>query len=365
MSQKNPFKKTAFRTPVVASELRFGGRGTELAVGRNGELNASSQADMFKQMARFLEMASSTGIVTAEQANAAENSAAIARRREALTAAFGSKEAHAEVGEVLAEELYLAANREGFARRFLARQQLGQGQIPQVRLRMKNVVGVVASSPSKTQTQIMRDNMHFPPEFYITARPFVEKREIDQSTGDVLEEKYIEGLEGIMVAEDRVFYNMVKAGIGLENNQTTVVGTLNPTSLSVFRNQVTRWDIPAASLLIANDLWTDIVADTGFQQIIDPVSKHELLLTGQLGTILGMTLFSDAYRHPQHKVLNQGDMVCIGAAENLGQYTDRGGIDSLPIDSAIEGIPGRGWMLQESFSMVIANSRAVAFGRRS
>lgn len=359
--KKNPFKKTTFRSAVAASELRFGDR-SERAVGGNGELNASSKADLIKQIAQLMEVAGRQGVVTDEVANVRESR--VQERREALTAAFASKDAHAELGEVLAEELYLAANREGFARRFLARQQLGQGQIPQVRLRMKNVAGVVASSPSKTQTQIMRDNMHFPTEFYITARPFVEKREIDQSTGDVMEEKYIEALEGIMVAEDRVLYNMVKATIGMENNATTMVGTLNPTNLSVLRNQVTRWNIPSANLLIANDLWNDIVADAGFQAIIDPVSKHELLLTGQLGTILGMTIFSDAYRHQQHKVLNAGDLIVFGAAENLGQYTDRGGVDAQPIDSAIEGVPGRGWMLQESISMVLANARAVAYGNR-
>lgn len=362
----NPFKKTTFRSPVVASELRFGNGGLagtrERAIASNGELNASSKADLLAQIANLMAVASNQGVITDETANTRQ--AVAAQRRDALIAAFSSKDAHAELGEVFAEELYLAANREGFARRFLARQQLSQGQIPQVRLRMKNVAGVISTSPSKTQTQIMRDNVHYPTEFYITARPFVEKREIDQSTADVLEEKYIEALEGIMVAEDRVLYKMVKDTIGLENNMTTMVGTLNPSNLSTMRNQVTRWNIPSANLLIANDLWSDIVADTGFQAIIDPVSKHELLLTGQLGTILGMTIFSDAYRHPQHKVLSAGDLIIFGSAENLGQYTDRGGVDSQPIDSAIEGVPGRGWMLQETLSMIIANARAVAFGNR-
>jgi hypothetical protein len=357
---KNPFNKTTFRA-VAASELRFGSN-SERAIGANGELNATNKADLLSQIARLMQTASTGGVMLDSVANARDTGAA--SRRQALIAAFASKEAHAELGEVLADELYLAANREGFARRFLARQNLTQGQIPQVRIRMKNVAGVVASSPSKTQTQIMRDNMHFPTEFYITARPFVEKREIDQSTGDVLEEKYIEALEGIMVSEDRVLYNMVKGTVGMENNATTMVGTLNPTNLGTLRNQVTRWNLPAQNLLIANDLWTDITADSGFQQIIDPVSKHELLLTGQLGTLLGMTIFSDAYRHQQHKVLNAGDLIVFGAPENLGQYTDRGGVDAQPIDSAIEGVPGRGWMLQESLSMVLANARAVAYGNR-
>ena len=361
MSKKNPFKQTAHAQPVVATELRFT-RGGERVVGSNGEINGSSKLDVLKQIAKLMEVAESNHVVTETAAVQQEEQG---KRQEMITAAFADREAYQELGEVLAEELYQAANREGFMRRFLARQEIGQGQIPQVRMRMKNVVGVIASSPSKTQTQIMRDNLYFPPEFYITTRPFVEKREIDQSNGDVLQEKYIEGLEGIMVAEDRAFYTMSINASSLENSQLAIVGTLDPLTLSTIRNQVTRWDIPATSLLIANDLWNDFIGNASFQTALDQVTKHELLLSGVLGTIMGMTILSDAFRHPQHKVLNQGDIFVFGNPVNLGQYTDRGGVESLPVDPAIEGIPGRGWMLQESMSIVLANARAVAYTNRT
>lgn len=223
--KRNPFKATTFKQPVVASELRFGSN-SERAVGANGELNASNKADLLKQIARLAEVASSQGVVTQEQASVQEKAAA---HRQMATAAFSSSQAHAELGEVLADELYQAANREGFMRRFLARQELAQGQIARVKLRMKNVVAVIAGSPSKVQTQLVRDNQYFPPEFYISANPFVEKREIDQSSGDVLEEKYIEALEAIMVGEDRTFYNLAQATINIANPATTIVGAMNPT----------------------------------------------------------------------------------------------------------------------------------------
>ena len=362
---KNPFKQTAFRQPLVASELRLGGS-SERVVGRDGHINASSKRDAMLQIAKLMELAANNEIITEDAATRREEMAKLqTSRREAVLAAFSSKEAHAELGEVLADEIFQAANREGFMRRFLAQQKLGQGQIPQVRMRMKNVTGIVASSPSKTATQIIRDNLFYPPEFYVTTRPFIEKREIDQSTGDVVQEKYIEGLEGIMVQEDRTLYYMTQNTVNIANPATSVVGSLDPYTLSLIRNQVTRWDIPARALLIANDIWNDFIGNASFQSALDQVTKHELLLTGELGQIMGMTIFSDAFRHPQHKVLNQGDIIVYGDQVNLGQYTDRGGVESLPIDSAIEGIPGRGWMLQESLSMVLANARAVAFANRS
>jgi hypothetical protein len=361
MSKKNPFGAIEHRSSVLATEMKFGGNGSRL-VANDGEINASSSKDLQKIVAAMMGVAKSTHIET--EAGATSKAVLAKAHKEAITAAFTDKQAHKELGEVMAQELYQAANREGFMRRFLARQELAQGTFPQIRMRNKDMVAIVSSSPSKIQSQIIRDKLFFPPEFYISARPFIEQREINQSVGDVLEEKYIEGLEGIMVQEDRTFINMAIASINVSNPLTAIVGTLNPTGLATLRNQVTRWDIPVAGLLIANDLWNDIIGDTGFSQLIDQVSKHELLLTGQLGTIVGMGVFSDAFRHPQHKVLNQGDLYVFGDPVNTGIYTDRGGVDSQPIDGSIEQVPGRGWWLTESVSMVIANSRAVAKATR-
>lgn len=360
MKKRNPYASgIEFKTPVLATELKIGG---SRLIGHNGEVNASSRADLVMQIAKLMEVASGQQIVTEKQATSQELAQA---HKNAVTAAFNSKEAHAELGEALAEEIYQAANREGFMRRFLARLDVGQGQIPQVRMRMKNVVATVASSPVKVATQIIRDNLYFPPEFYIHARPYVEQREINQSSSDVLEEKYIEALEGIMVQEDRVWYNLANTTVNIANTMTNIVGTMNPTALAALRNQVTRWNIPPSNFLIANDIWNDIIGDASFSSLIDPVSKHELLLTGQLGTILGMTIYSDAFRHPQHKVLSQGEMFIIGDAVNHGTYSDRGGVDSQPIDGSIESIPGRGWYLHESISAVIANARSVAKAKRT
>jgi len=359
--KKNPWGAIQHRTPVVATDLRLGSR--EQMVGNNGEINASSKNDLAKQIAKLIGVAQHTEVMT--ETAAVQRQELAKAHKEAVTAAFSDKQAHKELGEVMAQELYQAANREGFMRRFLARQELAQGQFPQIRMRNKDTVAIVSSSPSKIQSQIIRDKLFFPPEFYINSRPFIEQREINQSVGDVLEEKYIEGLEGIMVQEDRTFIALATGSVNISNPLTTIVGTMNPAGLATLRNQVTRWDIPVAGWLIANDIWNDIIGDSSFSALIDPVSKHELLLTGQLGTVIGMSVYSDAFRHPQHKVLNQGDMYVFGDPVNLGIYTDRGGVDSQPIDGSIEQIPGRGWWLSESVSILVANSRAVAKAHRA
>jgi hypothetical protein len=44
--------------------------------------------------------------------------------------------------------------------------------------------------------------------------------------------------------------------------------------------------------------------------------------------------------------------------------SDRGGVDSEPTTISVEGTPGRGWVLTETISMVIANTRSVSVGKR-
>jgi hypothetical protein len=353
--------KSTFRTPVVATELRLPGQ-SERLVGADGSLNAGSKKELMQQVARLIELAGHQEVITETEAN---RRAEIAKLQgQMMMASFRDKEVHRELGEIMADDLYIASNRDGFARRFLVKQDLQQGQLPRVKMRMKNVTATIASGPSKIETQVTQDNQFWAPEFDLVARPFVTKREADQSVSDVVDEKFVEGLESLMVAEDRIWKGMADKTIGLDNPLTNVVGTLNPQAMMNVKNYVTSWNIPARYLLIANDIWNDIVADPSWMNAIDQVSKHEVLLTGQLGTVYGMDIISDAFRHPFHKVLNRGEFYVVGDAVNHGTMSDRGGVESTPTDISTERTPGRGWVLLETISMVIANSRSIAKGIR-
>ncbi len=358
MKKPNPYaaKPVISRNEIASHDLRFNGTA---AIGHNGELNAYDRQQLGHQIASLMNVASSNIIVTPDLEQKRKN------RQAALAAIMVDNKTHAEVGAALADELYLAGKRDGFMRRVMARQEVAKGTIPMIWMRMKNVVAIIASDASMIEAELIRDNKLYPPEFYIEARPFVEQRDIEQSATDVLEEKYIESLEALMVAEDRLWYKMATSTINIANPFTNISGTLTASALANQRTLVNRWNIPAANLLIASDLWNDIIGDPSFAGIIDPVSKHELLLTGQLGQIYGMTIYTDGFRHPQHKVFNQGDIFVVGDAINHGAYTDRGGINSQPIDGTQEKKPGRGWFMTELMSMELANARSVSKANRS
>lgn len=351
----------ASRTPTVATDFRFG-KNTERAVGANGELNASSRKDLWNQVIAFTTAASTGQVVSASEAQRRENLSK--QHRELLAAAQNDAQVHRVLGEKMADSLYITGDREGFARLLLTKVTLEQGSIPRFPVRMKNVTAIVSTSPTKVQSQIVRDKWLTPPEIQLIARPFVPENEINQSQGDVLAEKFVEAQEALMVTEDRLVISMANRFVGLDNNLTILTGQLTPYTLMQVANNVTRWGLKTPYVLMASDFTQDFIGNQEFYSAMDPVARHEALLTGQIAVAYGMTVISDAYRHPQHKVLNRGEFFVFSDALNLGAYSDRGAIKSDPITILEEKVAGRGWVMTESWASALASGRAVAKGIR-
>jgi hypothetical protein len=351
------------KTPaVVAQDFRFAGESSR-AIGANGEINASSKKDVLNRSLQLMQAQARGEVVTASAME--ERQRIVAQNKELLQAAFDNPGAHRVLGEKMADQLYVTANRKGYARRLMVRHELKQGDIPRFAVRKKNVQAVMLTGPTAINTQIALDKWLTPPELTVGARVFVPQTEINQSNTDVLEEKFIEGLEAIMVTEDRLHYNLTKATIGIDNNLTIITGNLSPLTFMSVRQNVQKWGLKPMYCLMASDLFVDIVGESGFQQAIEPVARHELVMTGELAILYGMTLISEDYRHPEHKVLSQGEFMISSDPMFHGAYSDRGGVDSQPIDTINERIVGRGWLFQESLAMAVANTRSVAWGQRN
>lgn len=352
----------ASKTPVAASEFRHRGS-SERAVGYNGEINASDKRDLLNRQMAFIS-AASNGEVVSNEVFASRSEEAQKVNAELVQAAFNDREAQRVLGERIAESLYITANRQGFMRKYLTKINVEQGAVPRFPLRTKNVTAVYSTSPTKIQSQITRDKWFTPPELQVVTRPFIPMNELNQSAGDVLQEKYVEATEAIMVGEDRLWYNQVNQIVGIDNPLSIISGQLTPATFAAVMTNVTRWGLKAPHVLIATDIYQDIIGNSDFFTAIDPVARHELLLTGELGVLYGCTITSDAYRHPEHKVLNQGEFFVISDALNHGAYSDRGGLVSNPTDIVVEKVPGRGWVMYESLAVSVANSRSVAKGLR-
>jgi hypothetical protein len=115
----------------------------------------------------------------------------------------------------------------------------------------------------------------YPPEFYLIASVTIETKEIEQASGDLLDDKYQDALEQILVKEDQTWLGLARSTASTSND-LFFFNTFTPTVFSEMRTQVARWGIPVTTAILAFDLWNDIIADSEFSSWFDPVSKHEI-----------------------------------------------------------------------------------------
>jgi hypothetical protein len=338
-------------------------RGTkEKIVGNNGEINASSKQDLLSKLVEIANLVNSGEVVVDSHEDVG-----IEKRREVLVKAFFDREGNSwtELGSSLAAQVKESADREGFMRRLLLRGDVTQGNKPFVRVQRKNVTAIVSSSESTQYPQFIRDKELYPPEFYVKTNIRIGEIELAQRPTDILEEKFFESQEAIMVGEDRAWKKMADMTVGVANELTYLAGGLTPSTLSFLQQQVNRWGLQSSSALVTSEIIQDIQGNTNFSSWFDPVSKLELIQTGMVGTILGMSVMTDAYRQPELKVLEPGEIYVTSTPETHGTYTDRGPVQSQDVNSYSDGVPARGWHMFEILSAVIHNSRSVAKGVRN
>lgn len=347
---------------LLTSGLKRAKGSNEAMFNAQGQLNANSKNDLIQGIAELSRLANNHIIQTEE--TAATKEATRKQHRVMLQSAFDSKEELAALGETISQTLVQTGNRLGFARNLLTYQEVNQGEIPQFRVQMKNVTASMANGPVRTNSQLVRDQILYPQEFYITTRLFIEQKELVKTNQDLLEIKYQEAMENIIVCEDRTWKRGVDDLVGVDNPSYNIAGSFTPEVLSRMVTDLSNWGLSARTALLSTNLLTDMMSSPAWQGVFDPVSQQEILLTGRLGTVYGCNIVTDHYRVEQQRVLQQGELYVIADPSQHGGYTDRGGVESTPIDVSTENIPGKGWHLTELFSLVIANSRSVVKGRK-
>ncbi len=336
---------------------------TESLVSGKGEINAGSKRELMTAIGALQRMVATGEVRKADPQEQYGN--IIQARRELVEAAYADKngEGWQVLGEVIGEEIWETLGREGFARKTLLIKPLGKGETGRLRVRRKDVISFfVTSDPNVVASQV-RQFYIYPPEFYLIAHITIEDKEIEQASGDLLDDKYQDGLEQIMVREDETWRRLINAAAGASND-LFLFNTFTPTVFSTMRTQIARWGIPVTGAIIAFDLWDDIIADTEFSTWFDPVSKHEIVLEGSLGSILGVNLITDAFRHDTLKVLEPGEVYFVGAPQTLGGITQRKELATESINKYNQGKPERGWFMETIEGMSVVNSRAVTRGNR-
>jgi hypothetical protein len=240
---------------------------------------------------------------------------------------------------------------------------VAQGSIVRIRSRRHTVDAIIATGPANIAKQLVRDNYIFPSEFQVHANPRIYINDVNQGPADLLEEKFMDAQEAILVGEDRVLLKMLSSAATMENDLQLWSGTLVPSVLSALQEQVIRWNLPSRQLMLSIDLLKDISTGNVFSTYFDPVSKLEIMLTGRIGTFLGQDVMTDGYRDPRLRVLGNGEVYALTNPDYVGAYTDRGPLEVEPRNNTDDS-PSRGWYMYETLSMCVANARGVAKAKR-
>lgn len=366
MAHNNPYAGASMvlKNGDPLEELRFGKSAEKALSSSTGEVNAYNKKDLLNAITRLMNEVESGNVIQSSMfssRSSAERTRELQERREVLMAAHTDPtgQAWAALGSSLATQINEQASREGFMRRLLLGNTLRQGEIARVSMPTHDTFAVVATSSSNVGYQIVRGRMFQPDEFEVIANVRVELMDIEQVHGDLLEYAYNEGIASIMVKEDVLWKRAADMTVGIFNPLIYVAGELTPELLSRGRQQIAGWNLPVTTALISNDYWTDITANSDFSTLMDPITKYDLILNGYIGTMLGMTLVTDAFRPPNQKVLLPGEIYILSTPEFMGAYSDRGGVRSTPTSGADAGSSNRGWLLSEIISMLLSNQKAV------
>lgn len=349
-------------TPVITEARTMGG---QALTGQNKEFNAHSQAELMNVLASVIN--SNQQFVTQFQAESAEAAVNAVPRTNAeiVTAAQHDAEEFKAMTTAFAEEVQLTRNRDGISRRLMQRMELGQGAEPRIEINPKDVTAQIATGPEQMRTEHVKTQVIRPDEFLLTARPFLSALDIARSDADILQSRYIDALEAIMVQEDRIWKKLADRTINVANQQSIITGTVTTAALATMINQIASWGLDPRFWVIANDITVDLIADSSFRSSFNATAHaEELLQTGSIGMIYGVEVITDQFRHEKHKVFERGEMYVLTGPESHGRYTDRDGLQVKDLDDSHEKVPGMGWSMYSMISQTIVNSRTVAKGLR-
>lgn len=341
------------------------GLSQEPIVGSNGNINGYDMADFMKNLGTMMSIAAAGGIQE-QRASASAELRAKAEKKTALASALRSddRETQQALAEVIGEQVYETLGRSGFARKFLQTKPLAYGDVHRIPVITPDVMAYTSSDNADVPASQIRQKVILPTPFEVNARVLIGLLELATSPVDLLDIKYNQALEQILVGEDRRFKQMADiASTGY--NEQVFFSTLTPTVLASIQAQIdTQGGIPLGGLLISSDIWTDIKSESEFQNFYSPIEKHEIVLTGRLGTLMGTDIVTDGFRIQNLKVLDQGSVYVFGIPDTLGVIGQYDQLKVTAIDQAVIGQNKKGWSLTNVIDMTFANARAVVRGQR-
>lgn len=188
--------------------------------------------------------------------------------------------------------------------------------------------------------------------------------DIHQVAGDLMGRAERDAQNSIVTKEDRLLWDGAEDYRSRQPHDLPVRRPDPRLPGALARDQIDSWNIPVAGSVLSSDFWTDMVGNSVWMEALEPVTRHELLMTGRLATLLGMDLSTDGFRDPTQRVLPRGAMFTYATPEYLGA-TPPVAWTAEPTTGVNEGNTDKGWLVSEILSFVLANCRSVSLAQRA
>lgn len=152
-----------------------------------------------------------------------------------------------------------------------------------------------------------------------------------------------------------------------EYNPAIRYSTLTPAILADLINNVNRHPLNSRNMLIAHDLWREIITNSAFTNWFDPYSQHKLILDGKIASIMNVDITTDGYMDPAQRVLEDGQIIVTADPENVGIWANAStnGLEVRPISGDSAGELWVGIHMYTAMIMAVVNGKAVSIATRA
>ncbi|TPG60093.1 HK97-fold major capsid protein [Ewingella americana] len=349
---------------ITALSLGFGTSNNPL-VNNEGNINAANIQELLKIQAGLMA-AHAKGTISEDVNTIQARTKAKQETFAQLQAAYGDSNSgnFGIIGAGLTDSIRTTAYRAGFLRRFLKERGLQPGEPVRSRIRENQVISLTVGPESRVQESRHQGNYTFPETNTIAANIHISERSLFEEGFEILDEKAEDGLESIMVGEDRRLINLFDAAVGV-TGQHVIFPTLTPQVLSIGLQKVQNTGgLPVNDLLMANNLWTEIMGNAEFYQWMSPIEKHDMVLTGKVAKMLDCDITTDAYLESKLRVVKPSDFYFIANPEFLGELLTRQELTSSEVDGTDDGEAWRGWFIREQLAYALTNVAGVSRGTK-
>lgn len=166
------------------------------------------------------------------------------------------------------------------------------------------------------------------------------KRDALSNRAEEMKEQMHKASTDHYVREDRRLFELIRENLPPSQIIERSWNEFSPKLLSEVRAVITDQQVPATNCVFSTDFWNHFIGNHDFVCMIDPEIRHERVLQGFLASMFGMSLQSDAFRHPEHKFLNRGELFVFADPINVGQMSIYGlpEKDQYDVGLLIEGV---------------------------